>query len=73
MSVLAGSGKFSKKCRALEVFRFLMGSKITYAWVQKLAQKLGLRGDGEAGPIKDIKELDPTYMPKQEGPSQRLG
>ena len=50
-----------------------MGSKTTRAWAQTSAQKLGLRGDKEADPIKDIKELDPPHMPKHEGLSRGPG
>ena len=42
----------------------LMGSKTTCALAQTPIQKLGLREDKEAGPIKDIKELGPPHMPK---------
>ena len=43
------------------------------AWAQTPAQKLGLRGDKEACPIKNIKKLGPPHMPKHEGPGQGPG
>ena len=55
----------------MDIFIMIMGfdgSKTTRAWAQKPAQKLGLRGDKEADPIKGIKEFDPLHMPKHEGP-----
>ena len=51
-------------------YMFLMGSKTTRAWAQTSAKKLGLRGDKEADPIKDIKEFGPPHMPKHDGSGQ---